>query len=204
MSIKLGFGRVDFMGLGFWHGDRISGTAKQPGTQQRQLTYLKHIGAISGSLLIASSSISTMAVAPAQAQFAPYCQQTLEAITEKENLRQAMRKGNRKAEKKYRNLVTDHARHLTACRKQNAFRTQGIWLRLYECDVRPGRIEETLDRIVERGYNEIFVETFYNGMVLLPKADNPTEWQSVLQSRGLEKRDLLAEVIKKGRERGLK
>jgi hypothetical protein len=142
---------------------------------------------------------------PVQAQqFAPYCQQTLESITEKETLRQAIQKGDKPAEKRYKDLVADHARQIQECRKQNSFRSQGIWLRLYECDTRPGRLEEVLDRIVERGYNEVFVETFFNGEVLLPKGDNPTQWQSVLNSAGQEKRDLLAEIIQKGHERGLK
>lgn len=159
---------------------------------------------IASATLFTSISVPLVALQPAQARFAPYCQQTIEAITEKENLREAIRKGDRKAEKRYRTLVADHARHIQACRQQNPFQRQGIWLRLYECDARPGHLEETLDRIVERGYNEVFVETFYNGMVLLPKNDNPTEWKSVLDNPGLENRDLLAEVIQKGRERGLK
>jgi hypothetical protein len=41
------------------------------------------------------------------------------------------------------------------------------------------------------------------GRCLLPKADNRTAWPSVVQTDGYERRDLLAEAIQKGRERGL-
>jgi hypothetical protein len=153
---------------------------------------------------MASIAAPTISPRPAVAQFAPYCQQTLKAIAEKKELHQAMQNGNRRAAKKYRDIVADHARQLQACRQQNVFRSQGIWLRLYECDALPGRLEDVLDRVVDRGYNEVFVETFFNGMVLLPQADNPTQWQSMLDTPGQAKRDLLAEVIQKGRERGLK
>jgi Glycosyl hydrolase-like 10 len=142
--------------------------------------------------------------ATAQAQFAPYCQQSLDNISRKEALRTDAIKGNQDAEKTYQAMVLEQAKQLQLCRQQNQFRTQGIWLRLYECDTKPGRIEEVLDRIVDRGYNEVFVETFFNGMVLLPKADNSTAWDSVLLAKGQENRDLLAEIIRKGHERGLK
>jgi Glycosyl hydrolase-like 10 len=149
--------------------------------------------------------IPNLALMPASAQqFAPYCQQTLQAITDKELLRQAVQRKEKDAEKRYRDLVADHARQIQTCRRQNSFQRQGIWLRLYDCDTRAGRIEEVLDRIVERGYNEVYVETFFNGSVLLPKGDNPTAWESAIQVRGQDQRDLLAEVIQKGRERGLK
>lgn len=154
-------------------------------------------------LLIASIAVPSLSP-PAMAQFTPYCQQQLDAIKEKADLHRLMQQGDRRAKKQYSQLVAEHARYLQDCRQQNVFRRQGIWLRLYECDALPGRIEAALDRIVNRGYNEVFVETFFNGMVLLPKADNPTQWQSMLDTPGQERRDLLAEVIQKGRERGLK
>ena len=58
--------------------------------------------------------------------------------------------------------------------------------------------------MVNKGYNQVYVATFYSGQVLLPRSKNPTAWGSVLTSRGTEKTDLLAESINKGRERGLK
>jgi hypothetical protein len=187
--------RVNFMGFGF-----LPSLLTPPGDRR----FMSSGRTIVNAIVIAGLTTPTLGLRPAQAQFAPYCQQTLEAITEKETLRQALQKGDKDAEKRYRDRVADHARQIQACRKQNNFRSQGIWLRLYECDARPGRLEEVLDRIVERGYSEVFVETFFNGMVLLPKSDNPTQWQSALDSPSLDKRDLLAEIIQKGRDRGLK
>ncbi len=140
---------------------------------------------------------------PAQAEFLPYCQQTAEGIARKETARKAAQTSDKNAQKHYQTLVVEQADQLRQCRNQNWLKTQAIWIRLYACDVQPGAIEEVLDRIVNRGYNQINVEVFYNGQVLLPQADNPTAWNSVVKLPGSENVDLLAQVIQKGRERGL-
>ena len=139
---------------------------------------------------------------PAQAEFLPYCQQTAEGIARKETARKAQ-KNDKKAQKRYQTLVVEQANQLRKCRNQNWLKTQALWIRLYACDIQPGALEEVLDRIVDRGYNQINVEVFYNGQVLLPQADNPTVWNSVVRVPGSENVDLLAQVIQKGRERGL-
>ena len=139
---------------------------------------------------------------PAQAAFLPYCQQTAEGIARKETARKAQ-KNDKKAQKRYQTLVGEQADQLRRCRNQNWLKTQALWIRLYACDIQPGVLEEVLDRIVDRGYNQINVEVFYNGQVLLPQADNPTAWNSVVKVPGSENVDLLAQVIQKGRERGL-
>ncbi len=82
--------------------------------------------------------------------------------------------------------------------------TQAVWLRLYPCDVRPGEIDRVLDKVVNKGYNQVYIETFYDGQVLLPVADNPTPWPAVVRNRGYEKYDLLEKAIAKGKQRGLK
>ncbi|MCY6490063.1 hypothetical protein [Leptolyngbya sp. GGD] len=138
----------------------------------------------------------------AKADFLPYCQQTSATIAQKDAARRAALKGGAEAQQKYQQILTQQANQLRQCRNQNWLKTQGIWLRLYACDARPGGIDEVLDRIVDRGYNEVYVETFFNGMVLLPASDNPTAWQSMLQSPSNV--DLLAQIIQKGRARGLK
>lgn len=142
----------------------------------------------------------------ALAQFAPAnpCRLSSQAIVEKETLRQAALQGSAEAEAEYRRLLDQHAADLATCRQQNWPRHQALWLRLYPCDAQPGVLDEVLDRIVSRGYNEVYVEVFYDGQVLLPANDNPTPWQSVLRSPELADTDLLAEAIRKGRERGLK
>ncbi|MBD1842368.1 family 10 glycosylhydrolase [Cyanobacteria bacterium FACHB-63] len=138
----------------------------------------------------------------AKAEFLPYCQQTIGAIQQKDAARRAALNATPEAQQSYQSLIRQQAEQLRQCRSQNWLKTQGLWLRLYACDTRPGAIDEVLDRIVDRGYNEIYVETFFNGQVLLPAANNPTAWQSMVQSPN--NADLLAQVIQKGRDRGLK
>ncbi len=153
-----------------------------------------------------TSLLSTLLLPPqAQAQAAPYCQQSQAAIDQKEALRRlAARGGNPDAQKRYASLVKQHGDRLQKCRKQTQLQTQAIWLRLYPCDAKPGALESVLDQIVNRGYTQVNVETFYNGKVLLPTTDNPTAWASVLGGSKAQQADLLAEIIRKGRARGLK
>ena len=138
-----------------------------------------------------------------QAQTDIYCRLSPEAIAQKENLRQGVLEGNKEAEKQYQDILIKHNRQLSNCRMRNWPKTQGIWLRLYPCDARPGEIDRILDKIVNQGYNQVYIEAFYNGQVLLPAANNPTVWPSVLRVPGYENVDLLADSLKKARERGL-
>lgn len=140
----------------------------------------------------------------AQAQTAPYCQLSAAEIAQTNTLRQAALQGDRSAQDRYKALISQHATMMGQCRRQSWLQTQAIWLRLYPCDVRPGSIEEVLDNIVSRGYNQVYVEAFANGQVLLPQTDNNTSWTSMVRTPGYSDRDLLAETIAKGHERGLK
>ncbi len=158
------------------------------------------IGALVSSLVLSLNPT----VVQANPTFAPYCQQSTTEIAEKSSARQAALSSDSDAQRRYGDFVARHAQKLIACRQQNALKTEGIWLRLYPCDSRPGKLDEVLDRIVDRGYNQVFVETFFNGQVLLPAATNRTAWTSVINTPGHEQTDLLAEVIRKGRDRGLK
>lgn len=126
------------------------------------------------------------------------------AIAQKETLRQATRQGNPAAQQQYQAVLTQHAQAVGQCRQQNWPQNQAIWLRLYPCDARPGAVDQILDDIVNRGYNEVYLEVFYDGQVLLPQGNNPTPWPSAVRSPGAENLDLLAETIQKGRQRGLK
>lgn len=139
-----------------------------------------------------------------RAQVAADCQLPETAKQEKESLLRSTLQGDRAAQKNYAELISRHADSLLECRSRTWPQTQAIWLRLYPCDTKPGVIEEIMDRIVNRGYNYVYVETFADGQVLLPSAANPTVWPSVVRSPGNEKTDLLAQVIQKGHERGLK
>jgi hypothetical protein len=155
-------------------------------------------------MLIPMSSLIGGGIAPAQAQPSVDCQTSPEKIAQKESLRQAAIAGNPSALERYRAVIAEQGHDLRQCRSRTWPRNTAIWLRLYPCDARPGVLDDVLDRIVNRGYNQVYVETFYNGQVLLPAADNPTPWYPVLRASGYEQTDLLATVIQKGRERGLK
>lgn len=149
------------------------------------------------------SLLGGMALWPTAAQ-ALTCQQSPAAVVQKQTLLQAALTGNPEAQQQYQTLLSQQGGLLNQCRQQTWNPSQSIWLRLYPCDSRPGAIEALLDDIVNRGYNQINLEVFYDGQVLLPSANNPTVWGSILQERGTEQVDLLAEVIAKGRQRGLK
>ncbi len=160
--------------------------------------------------LVASSLISPLSWGKnAQAQTASqtisqYCQLSAEAIAQKDSLRAEALAGDRNAQNRYRAILTEHADLIRRCRQENWPQNQAIWLRLYPCDLREGVLEALMDRIVSRGYNQVYVEVFYNGQVLLPASENRTPWPSVVRNPGHEQADLLEQAISKGRERGLK
>lgn len=141
---------------------------------------------------------------PAQAQTAPYCPVSADAIAQTDTLRQSALQDKSDAKRDYKALIAEHAEQLRRCRSQSWLQKQAIWVRLYPCDARAGALEELFDRLVSRGYNEVYVEAFYDSQVLLPAAQNQTAWQSVIRTPGYENKDLLAEAIAKGHERGLK
>jgi hypothetical protein len=140
----------------------------------------------------------------AQAQITPYCQLSAETIAQTSALHTAALQGNQAAAQNYQAVIAQQADQLRRCRSQTWPQQQAIWLRLYPCDVREGMLDEIFDRIVAWGYNEVFVEAFSDGQVLLPSANNPTVWPAVIRTPGYENTDLLADAIAKGRARGLK
>jgi hypothetical protein len=141
---------------------------------------------------------------PVGAQVTEYCQLSLSTAQEKENLRLLAIRGNQDALLGYRQLLQQHAQMLQECRNRTWPQVQAIWLRVYPCDARPGKLDEIMDRIVNRGYNQVYLQVFYDGQVLLPAATNHTAWPSVIRTPGAENVDLLSMAIQKGRERGLK
>jgi hypothetical protein len=156
-------------------------------------------------LMVSSSLISQVGMTQsAQAQTLAYCQLNAEAIAEKESLRTSSLKGNKEALDGYKAIVNKHADSLQQCRRRTWPRDQAIWLRLYPCDAKEGAVDDILDRIVNRGYNQVYLEVFSDSQVLLPASDNPTPWTPVLRNSGTENVDLLAQVIQKGHERGLR
>ncbi|WP_413171203.1 family 10 glycosylhydrolase [Anabaena azotica] len=154
--------------------------------------------------VFSGSMLMHFGVQPAAAQVMEFCQLSPKAVKEKQQLRLSALKGNKDAQSRYQRLVKEHSQKLQDCRRRNWPQTQAIWLRLYPCDTQPGVIDQIMDEIVNRGYNQVYLEAFYDGQVLLPAAANPTVWPAVVRIPGKEKVDLLAAGIKKGQERGLK
>ncbi|MGA1264066.1 MAG: hypothetical protein ACO331_09195 [Prochlorothrix sp.] len=142
------------------------------------------------------------AAATAAIDLDQFCRFPELARAQKESLRSAMidRNTNRA---EYIEMLGEHALLLHQCREQEWPQKQALWIRLYPCDLKPGRLEQIFDRIVNQGYNQVYVEVFYDGRVLLPKAQNPTVWPSVLNEPGQENIDLFALAIAAGRQRGL-
>ncbi|MBE9039555.1 hypothetical protein IQ235_01930 [Oscillatoriales cyanobacterium LEGE 11467] len=133
------------------------------------------------------------------------CQIVPSAAAQKEALRQAgIVEGNPEDRERYRDMVAKHGAEVQQCRRQTWPQNQALWLRVYPCDSKPGVLEGVLDEITNKGYNQVYVEAFYDGQVLLPASDNPTPWNSVVRSSGAEDIDLLSDAISIGRERGLK
>jgi Glycosyl hydrolase-like 10 len=132
-----------------------------------------------------------------------YCQVPPAEVSAKNVLRVAAQTGDRNSKLKYAEIVKKHVTYVEQCRQKSWLKNQAIWVRLYPCDTRPGALEEVFDRMVDKGYNQVYVATFY-GKALLPRASNRTVWNSVLTTRGTEKTDLLADAIQRGHERGLK
>lgn len=133
-----------------------------------------------------------------------YCQFSQAEVDAKEALRQQAANGDAVAIAQYGDLIKRHTDMLHSCRQRQWPRQQAIWLRLYPCDLRPGVLDALMDRLVNLGYTEAYVEVFYNGQLLIPQQDNHTVWPSVVQQRGYENRDLLADAISTGHKRGLK
>ncbi|MEA5523949.1 family 10 glycosylhydrolase [Nodularia spumigena] len=156
------------------------------------------------SVFTSSLLISQFGSQAAQAQVTADCQLSTAAAKAKEDLRLSALKGNPEAQNRYQQLLKQHAEDLQNCRNRTWPETQAIWLRLYPCDIQPGAIDQIMDRVVNRGYNQIYVEAFSDGQVLLPAGSNPTVWPSVVRTAGAENIDLLSVAIEKGRQRGLK
>jgi hypothetical protein len=162
------------------------------------------------SLIVAGTMAATSLVIPiphrqfAHAATNAYCQLNSDAVNQKEQLLQSSLEGNSQAQQQYQSLVAQHTNILQQCRQQTWPQEQAIWLRLYPCDVSPGSIDYVLDRIANLGYNQVYLEVFYDSQVLLPPANNPTPWISVVRSPGAENSDLLQQTIEKGHQRGLK
>ncbi len=127
------------------------------------------------------------------------CTADMEVIQQKNALRAQALGGDRTALRSYGGIVGAEARRLATCRSQTWPAVEALWLRLYACDLKAGALDTLMDDIVNKGYNRVHIEVFYDGRVLLPKNQNPTVWPVVVD----QDQDLLALAIQKARERGL-
>ncbi|OWY65634.1 hypothetical protein B7486_40935 [cyanobacterium TDX16] len=161
----------------------------------------RHLAAIAftSSLLVMSLGNN-----PVIAQTTAYCQESEGVRQEKESLLQKALQGDTETQNRYKQLINQQAQQLAECRDRTPPQHQAIWLRLYPCDTQPGVLDKIMDRIVSRGYNYVYIETFADGQVLLPASANPTAWPAMVRTPGTENTDLLAEAIQKAHERGLK
>jgi Glycosyl hydrolase-like 10 len=168
------------------------------------LTGLRHFFLCCNLWIVALELLSPTSVRAAQTR--SNCQISDETIAQLSTFRQVAIQSadDAIAQSEYRDQQRQLADQLRTCRNQNWPQTQAIWLRLYPCDVRPGKLDEIFDRILSKGYNQVYLEVFADGQVLLPRQDNATAWSSVLWQPGYEQRDLLAEAIAKGRARSIK
>lgn len=170
------------------------------------LRYLSSYLGMLGILVLGSPIVGIFLTSmPVLATTDNYCRFSAEAIAQKNRQRQAAfaESASPVAKQKYRRLIQQHAQQLQQCRQQHWLQNQAIWLRLYPCDLKSGSLAKVLDRIANKGYNQVYLEVFYDGRVLLPADDNPTPWPSVVPESDRQNTDLLASAIAKGRERGL-
>lgn len=156
---------------------------------------------LSGALAIVAQSLAPVPVQAAQLN--RYCQLPQADADQKEALRVAGLQGDATAQKQYEEMSQQHVSDVKNCRRSQWPQNQAVWLRLYPCDLQPGRLDEIMDRIVNLGYNQVYIGAFSDGQVLLPKNSNPTAWPSVVQADEYADRDLLAEAIAAAKDRSL-
>ena len=142
----------------------------------------------------------------------PTCDVSTTEILRKHELRKSalvINPSNSQAQTQYQAIIQKHKSDLQACRDRLAPKTQATWIRLYPNDAKSGVLEDVFDKVANRGYNQVFIEVFYDGRILLPVADNPTPWRSVMEESVKAGEvpadyDLWKKAIAIGKERGIK
>ncbi|MEM9156905.1 MAG: hypothetical protein AAGB13_18030, partial [Cyanobacteria bacterium P01_F01_bin.33] len=150
----------------------------------------------SSGLMGERSQAQLLSVPSVQDRLGPFCQQSSAEVAQKNQLRLASASSD-EAWSSYTRIVADHRLALERCRQQTFPRTQAIWLRLHPCDIDPLVLADVMDRIVNLGYNRVYIEVFYDGQVLLPRAE-AGPWKPVAPDT-----DLFATALKAARTRGL-
>ena len=182
----------------------FAGSTNENSGDRKASAKVYRVGGIVSGLLAGTLAIVTQSIlsAPAQAaQLNRYCQLSDAEADQKETLRVAGLQGDAATQRQYEAMSQQHAQDLKSCRRSQWPQNQAVWLRLYPSDLQPGQLDAVMDRVVNLGYNQVYIEAFSNGQVLLPKNNNPTVWPSVVQDSAYADRDLLAEAIAEAKER---
>ena len=96
----------------------------------------------------------------------PTCDVSTAEILRKHELRKSAlvtNASNPIAQNQYLSIIQKHKSNLQICRDRTAPKTQATWIRLYPNDVKAGVLEDVFDKVANRGYNQVFIEVFYDG-----------------------------------------
>ncbi|GAB4217275.1 MAG: family 10 glycosylhydrolase [Synechococcales cyanobacterium] len=124
-----------------------------------------------------------------------YCRQSASEVTRKAQLRQLASQSDRDWAA-YTQILGEHRDMLRRCRQARWPKIQAIWVRLYTCDQQPGVLDEVFDRVVNLGYNRVFLEVFRDSGTILPAAASST-WATTTEQ------DLFRLGLNAAKQRGL-
>jgi len=185
------FGFFRLWNLGFWHNIRLQGWIP--------------IGVFVGFLIPLATGFGIRGHDQVLAQNWPqsprstldaYCRQSPAEIARKAQLRQLASRSDRDWAA-YTQIVGEHREMLRQCRQVRWPRVQAIWVRLYPCDQQPGVIDDIFDRVVNLGYNRVFLEVFRDTGTILP-AGASSQWATTTPNQ-----DLFRLGLNAAKQRGL-
>ncbi|MEO0853139.1 MAG: hypothetical protein AAFY15_06510, partial [Cyanobacteria bacterium J06648_11] len=113
--------------------------------------------AAAGELPSGRSQAQLLTVPGLEDRLGQFCHQSPTEIDRKNQLRLAASRSD-EAWGAYTQIVADHRLALENCRQRTFPRTQAVWLRLHPCDTDPSVLADVMDRIVNLGYNRVYIE----------------------------------------------
>ncbi|MEN9219582.1 MAG: hypothetical protein Q6K99_08450 [Thermostichales cyanobacterium BF4_bins_65] len=132
---------------------------------------------------------------PIRSTLDAYCRQSPAEVARKAQLRQQAARSDRDWAA-YTQIIGEHREMLRQCRQSRWPRIQAIWVRLYPCDQQPGVMDEIFDRVVNLGYNRVFIEVFRDTGTILP-GNASGQWATATNQ------DLLRLGLNAAKQRGL-
>jgi len=112
-------------------------------------------GIVGLAMAIAAQTALTL---PSQAAVNRFCHLSQADVDRKSALREAGFQGDAASERQYRALSRQQASEVHGCRRTQWPENQAVWLRLYPQDLQPGRLDEIMDRVLNLGYNQVYIE----------------------------------------------